>query len=241
MEVARDLAFAKLRRSSPKLGFAERRRVLLRAHDLLLERGDLLLDLAQLESGKTRGQALEELYQAASVTRYNALTAHRVLRGRTRRAGVPLASTTRVRYRAKGVVGVITPWNYALSLAAMDVVRDVCSAGSALRKAAGLRNRLPLSSLTVVVPDAAALAGFDAEELVAVGVHLEPDVVARFDVHQGHLQVLPGPQRRPVVLVGQCGRLDVGDERVRALVGRGWCGHRVLRESAGGRRVARPR
>ena len=32
----------------------------------------------------------------------------------------------------------------------MDTVRDVCSAGSALRKAANLRNRLPLSQLTVV-------------------------------------------------------------------------------------------
>ena len=30
-------------------------------------------------------------------------------------------------------------------VAAMDAVRDVCSAGSALRKAANLRNRLPLS------------------------------------------------------------------------------------------------
>ena len=53
-------------------------------------------------------------------------------------------------------------------VAAMDAVRDVCSAGSALRKAANLRNRLPLQSLTVVVPDASGLAGFDrlvADEL----------------------------------------------------------------------------
>ena len=52
--------------------------------------------------------------------------------------------------------------------ASMDAVRDVCSAGSALRKAANLRNRLPLQSLTVVVPDAALLGGFDglvADEL----------------------------------------------------------------------------
>ena len=41
-------------------------------------------------------------------------------------------------------------------VASMDAVRDVCSAGSALRKAANLRNRLPLQSLTVVVPDARA-------------------------------------------------------------------------------------
>ena len=44
----------------------------------------------------------------------------------------------------------------------MDKVREVCSATSALRKAGSLRNRLPLASLTVVVDDPAALAGFDA-------------------------------------------------------------------------------
>ena len=87
----------------------------------LLERRDLLLDLVQLESGKTRGQAFEEVYQAAGVTRYNALAARRVLGGRRARSGMPTVTTTRVRYRPKGVVGVITPWNYALSLAAMDV------------------------------------------------------------------------------------------------------------------------
>ena len=46
-------------------------------------------------------------------------------------------------------------------VAAMDQVRDVCSAGSALRKGASLRNRLPLSSLTVVVAGADRLAGFE--------------------------------------------------------------------------------
>ncbi|RLV48971.1 isoleucine--tRNA ligase [Nocardioides mangrovicus] len=46
-------------------------------------------------------------------------------------------------------------------VAAMDQVREVCSAASALRKAGGLRTRLPLGSLTVVVADPDALAGFD--------------------------------------------------------------------------------
>ncbi len=118
-----------------RAGFAERRRVLLRAHDLLISRGELLLDLVQLESGKTRGQAVEELFEAAAVTRYNALSAKRVLRGRSRRAGVPLASTTRVRYRPKGVAGVITPWNYALSLAAMDVVPALAAGCAVVQKA----------------------------------------------------------------------------------------------------------
>jgi isoleucyl-tRNA synthetase len=53
----------------------------------------------------------------------------------------------------------------AALVAAMDQVRDVCSAGSALRKGASLRNRLPLSMLTVVVSGADRLKGFD--EIIA--------------------------------------------------------------------------
>jgi isoleucyl-tRNA synthetase len=60
-------------------------------------------------------------------------------------------------------------------VAAMDEVRDVASAGLALRKAHGLRTRLPLASLTVVVDDVAALAGFEplvADELNVKDVRL---------------------------------------------------------------------
>ncbi|MCD5346667.1 succinic semialdehyde dehydrogenase [Agromyces sp. S2-1-8] len=118
-----------------RAGFAERRRVLLAAHDLLLERRDELLDLIQLESGKTRGQAFEEIFEAASVTRYNAIAARRVLRGRPVRSGIPTVATSRVRFAPKGVVGVITPWNYALSLAAMDVVPALAAGCGVVQKA----------------------------------------------------------------------------------------------------------
>lgn len=118
-----------------RAGFAERRRVLLAAHDLILERRELLLDLIQLESGKTRGQAFEEVFEAVSVTRYNALAARRILSARNERSGLPTVATTRVRFRPKGVVGVITPWNYALSLAAMDVVPALAAGCAVVQKA----------------------------------------------------------------------------------------------------------
>lgn len=118
-----------------RAGFAERRRVLLRAHDLILERRELLLDLIQLESGKTRGQAFEEVFLAASVTRYNAIAARGVLRGRPRRSGIPTVVATRVRYQPKGVAGVITPWNYALSLGALDVVPALAAGCAVVQKA----------------------------------------------------------------------------------------------------------
>ncbi|MBB6626900.1 isoleucine--tRNA ligase [Nocardioides sp. KIGAM211] len=75
-------------------------------------------------------------------------------------------------------------------VAGMDLVRDVCSAGSALRKAASLRNRLPLSSLTVVVADPSALAGFEglvADELNVKAVRLldlEAPEAASYGVQQ---------------------------------------------------------
>ncbi len=118
-----------------RAGFAYRRDVLLRAHDILLERREQLLDIAQSETGKTRGQAFEEVFQAASVTRYNAVTAPRVLRGERRRSSLPLVVTTQVRYKPKGVAGVITPWNYPLSLAAMDVVPALAAGCGVVQKA----------------------------------------------------------------------------------------------------------
>ncbi|WEO78527.1 succinic semialdehyde dehydrogenase [Cryobacterium sp. SO2] len=118
-----------------RAGFAHRRAVLLRAHDLLLSRRESLLDTLQTETGKTRGQAFEEVFQAVGVTRYNALAARRVLGGERRHSGLPVLVTTTVRYRPKGVAGVITPWNFPLSLAAMDVVPALAAGCGVVQKA----------------------------------------------------------------------------------------------------------
>ncbi|MEQ6903233.1 isoleucine--tRNA ligase [Nocardioides sp. YIM 152588] len=82
-------------------------------------------------------------------------------------------------------------------VAAMDQTREVCSSTSALRKAAKLRNRLPLATLTVVVDDPAALERFadiiadevnvkavrlvaaDSEEAAGYGVEQKLTVNAR--------------------------------------------------------------
>lgn len=75
-------------------------------------------------------------------------------------------------------------------VAAMDQVREVCSATSALRKAAKLRNRLPLATLTVVVDDPAALepfTGIVADELNVKAVRLvaaDSEEAASYGVEQ---------------------------------------------------------
>ncbi|MCU1440203.1 MAG: succinate-semialdehyde dehydrogenase [Rhodoglobus sp.] len=116
-------------------GFAHRRAVLLKAHDLLLSRRDGLLDTLQTETGKTRGQAFEEIFQAANATRYYAVSARRVLATRRRRAGIPVVFQTRVSYRPKGLVGVITPWNYPIALSIMDVIPALAAGCAVVQKA----------------------------------------------------------------------------------------------------------
>jgi isoleucyl-tRNA synthetase len=91
----------------------------------------------------------------------------------------------------------LTDWPDAAELpaddalvAAMDQVREVCSATSALRKAGSLRNRLPLATLTVVVDDPAALAGFEgivADEVNVKAVRLlaaDSDEAASYGVER---------------------------------------------------------
>jgi succinate-semialdehyde dehydrogenase / glutarate-semialdehyde dehydrogenase len=116
-------------------GFAHRRAVLLKAHDLLLADRERLMDVLQSETGKTRGQAFEEIFQGATVTRYYAVSAASVLRTRRRRAGIPLVLQTRVSYKPKGVVGVVTPWNYPLSLSLMDVIPALAAGNAVVQKA----------------------------------------------------------------------------------------------------------
>ncbi|MGQ0616343.1 MAG: isoleucine--tRNA ligase [Acidimicrobiia bacterium] len=51
-------------------------------------------------------------------------------------------------------------WHDPALVAAMDTVREVCSTAASVRKSNGLRNRLPLATLTVAAPDAEALAPY---------------------------------------------------------------------------------
>ena len=86
-----------------------RERVLLRYHDLVLDRQAEFLDLVQLESGKTRRQAFEEVADVALVSRYYARTGRVHLRTA---GGLFRCSPRRELHHPKGVVGIVSPWNY---------------------------------------------------------------------------------------------------------------------------------
>ncbi|WP_239099926.1 succinic semialdehyde dehydrogenase [Phycicoccus sp. CSK15P-2] len=101
---------------------ADRARWLLDLHDLVLARQSELLDLVQLESGKARAHAFEEVGDVAVVCRYYARRGPGILADE-RHAGVfPLLTRSTVHHHPRGVVGIVAPWNYPLSLAVTDAV-----------------------------------------------------------------------------------------------------------------------
>jgi acyl-CoA reductase-like NAD-dependent aldehyde dehydrogenase len=112
----------------------ERGRVFLRFHDLLLERQDEVLDLIQLETGKARRHAFEEILDTAVVARYYARHSARWLRRRRRKGALPLLTKTWELRLPIGVVGLIVPWNYPLNLAVTDAVPALMAGNAAVLK-----------------------------------------------------------------------------------------------------------
>ncbi len=100
----------------------DRAAVLLRYHDLVLDRQDELLDLIQAENGKARVWAFEEIMDQAVTARYYARLAPRALKPHRRLSPLPGLVSTREHYLPKGVIGVISPWNYPLVLAVSDAL-----------------------------------------------------------------------------------------------------------------------
>ncbi|NNM46595.1 succinic semialdehyde dehydrogenase [Knoellia koreensis] len=99
-----------------------RERIFLRYHDLVLQRQVQLLDLVQLESGKTRAQAFEEVADVAIVARHYARSAAAYLRPRRRAGLFPVLTQSTEYHHPRGVVGIVSPWNYPLSLAITDAI-----------------------------------------------------------------------------------------------------------------------
>jgi succinate-semialdehyde dehydrogenase/glutarate-semialdehyde dehydrogenase len=100
----------------------ERTAVLSRVHDLVLERQSDVLDLIQLETGKARVSAFEEVCDIALVARHYAARAGRYLAPRRVPGLIPGLTSTRVLRHPVGVVGIIAPWNFPLTLTLGDVL-----------------------------------------------------------------------------------------------------------------------
>lgn len=116
-------AFARARRAQKawqRVSLDERSEILLRLHDIVLARQEEILDLVCWESGKARKHAFDEVLHVALTARYYGRTAHQHLATERRLGVIPALTRAEVNHVPKGVVGIISPWNYPFTLALID-------------------------------------------------------------------------------------------------------------------------
>ncbi|GAC69289.1 succinic semialdehyde dehydrogenase [Gordonia soli] len=113
---------------------AQRAEVLDAFADLVHKHSAALQDIAQAETGKARIYAQEEVLDVAITARHYATVGPKLLAERRVKGMLPGATNVRVRYQPKGVVGVISPWNYPLTLAASDAVAALLAGNAVVIK-----------------------------------------------------------------------------------------------------------
>lgn len=134
-------------RSWKGTSLADRAAILLRYHDLVLDHRHELVDLVILESGKARKQAFEEVAHVALTARYYARKATELL-GPQRKLGMfPVLTRAEQRFVPKGVVGIISPWNYPLTMAMSDGLPAVLAGNVVVLKP---DSQTPLTALRAV-------------------------------------------------------------------------------------------
>jgi succinate-semialdehyde dehydrogenase / glutarate-semialdehyde dehydrogenase len=113
---------------------ADRVRILSRFHDLLIDRADIAMDILQLEAGKARIPAFEEVYDTIATTRYYMKTGPGLLRRKRRAVSMP-GTTTAYEYRhPHGVVGGISPWNFPFTLSLSDIIPALLAGNAVVGK-----------------------------------------------------------------------------------------------------------
>ncbi|EEI16026.1 succinic semialdehyde dehydrogenase [Corynebacterium lipophiloflavum] len=140
-------AFARARRAQKRwerTSLRTRRRIFLKFHNLVIDNRERIMDTIQAENGKNRLSALEEVLDVAMTARHYAYRAEKLLKPKSRRAGVPLWTSTREEFAPKGVVGAIAPFNYPFTLTISDAIPAILAGNAVVIKP---DSQTPLSAI----------------------------------------------------------------------------------------------
>ena len=181
-EVEVEAAFARARRAQQDwadLPIAQRARIILHFHDLVLaDRGEAM-DLVQMETGKARKDAMEEVLDIAVTARHYARDARRLLRPERHRGVFPVMVGIRELRHPRGVIGIIAPWNYPLTLAASDAIPALLAGNAVV-----LKPDVQTSLVALWIADRLAAAGLPQglfEVVTGEGPVVGPMVIDRSD------------------------------------------------------------
>ncbi|EHN09750.1 Aldehyde dehydrogenase [Patulibacter medicamentivorans] len=164
MSAARiDELVARARAAQPAwqaLGFQGRRRLMLALRHWLVQNRSRVVDVVVAENGKTREDALlAELFYVADSMGFWAKNASKYLADEKVRTHSPLVLGRKVKvtYRPLGVVGVVAPWNYPLTLGFGDALPALMAGNSVIIKPSEIT---PLA--TQLMAEGAEEVGFPA-------------------------------------------------------------------------------
>jgi succinate-semialdehyde dehydrogenase / glutarate-semialdehyde dehydrogenase len=107
-------------------------------------RRNLIMDVIQLETGKTRRDALEEVLDVIVTSSYYASIADSALAPRRHRGAMPGITRATSHRQPFGVVGMICPWNYPFTLFPSDAVPALLAGNAVVAKPSELT---PLTAL----------------------------------------------------------------------------------------------
>lgn len=180
----------------------ERARVILAFHDLVLANKGELLDLIQWETGKPRRDANEELLDVTLNARYYARHLG-ALKDRRHPGAFPLLISAIERHVPLGVVGIIAPWNYPLTLAVSDALPALLAGNGVVLKPD------PLTSVTALyVMDLLYQAGLPQGLFGAVigeGAQLGTPLINQVD-----FLMFTGSTKVGRLVAAQCGERLIG-------------------------------
>src|SRR6185312_14494629 len=113
---------------------AERAAALTRAGDLIEQNRGRLIALLQNEAGKTLDDCLSEVREAADYCRYYAAQALGALA--PKRLPGPTGESNELRYRGRGVVVCISPWNFPIAIFTGQIVGALAAGNAVVAKPA---------------------------------------------------------------------------------------------------------
>ncbi|UQZ28820.1 succinic semialdehyde dehydrogenase [Corynebacterium accolens] len=115
----------------------QRVKVMKRFHHLVAKNRELLADFIQLETGKDRTAAFDEVLDVLNNARYYSNNAPKLLATQKQPGAFPFITKTRLQRVPKGVVGQISPWNYPLALGISDAVAALLAGNGIVAKPDG--------------------------------------------------------------------------------------------------------
>ncbi|QQS39872.1 MAG: aldehyde dehydrogenase family protein [Acidobacteriota bacterium] len=117
--------------------FAERARIVMRARESLLSQMDEVAELISREMGKPVAEALStDITPVLDLMQYFARNSEKILSPRKRGIGFLglLGRSSTIAYKPLGVVGIISPWNYPLTIPLGEAVMALMAGNTVILK-----------------------------------------------------------------------------------------------------------